>query len=60
MAKSTNKDKVESVTKIFRTWGFSTVNMIATVHNTQLPQFMSPIPEFQALTVDAPSQTWQG
>ena len=39
--------------------GFPTVDMFATVHNTQLPQFMSPIPDRQALAVDAVSQPWQ-
>ena len=34
--------------------------MFATVHNTRLLQFMSPIPEPVALAVDAPSQDWQG
>ena len=32
----------------------------ATVSNSRLPQFMSPIPEPQALAVDALSQDWQG
>ena len=30
------------------------------VHNTHLPQFMSRIPELQALAIDALSQDWQG
>ena len=42
------------------TWGTPTVNMLATVHNTHLPQFMSPILVPQALAIDALSQDWQG
>ena len=34
--------------------------MFATVHNTHFPQFMSPVPEPQALAIDALSQDWQG
>ena len=41
-------------------WGTPTVNMLATVHNTHLPQFMSPILEPQALAIDALSHDWQG
>ena len=33
---------------------------LATVHNTHLPQFVSPIPEPRALAIDALSQDWQG
>ena len=48
------------VNRIFRTWGTPTVDMFATVHNRHLLQFMSPIPEPQALAIDALSQDWQG
>ena len=34
------------------------VDMFATVSNSRLPQFMSPIPEPRALAVDALSQDW--
>ena len=34
--------------------------MFATVHNTHFSQFMSMIPEPQALAIDALSQDWQG
>ena len=34
--------------------------MFATVSNSHLPRFMSPIPELRALAVDALSQAWQG
>ena len=48
------------VARIFETCGAPTVDMCATVHNTHLPQFMSLVPEPQALTIDALSQDWQG
>ena len=48
----------EIVTRIFETWGTPTVDMFATVHNTHLPQFISPIPEPRALVIDALSQDW--
>ena len=38
--------------------GFPTMNMFATVHNAELPQFMSLIPDPKTLVVDAPSQPW--
>ena len=50
----------EIVDRIFQFWGTPDVDMFATVHNTRLLQFMSPIPEPQALAVDALSQDWQG
>ena len=34
--------------------------MFATLSNSHLPRFMSPIPELRALAVDALSQDWQG
>ena len=46
--------------RIFRVWGTPEVDMIATLSNSHLPQFMSPIPEPRALAVDALSQDWQG
>ena len=45
---------------IFRLWGTPVVDMFATVSNSHLPRFMSPIPEPRALAVDALSQDWQG
>ena len=48
----------EIVKQIFGTWGTPAVDMFATVHNTHLPQFMSPVPEPQALTIDALYQDW--
>ena len=50
----------EIVKRIFRLWGTPEVNMFATVSNSHLPWFMSPIPEPRALAVDALSQDWQG
>ena len=50
----------EIVKPIFRVWGTPEVDMFATVSNSHLPRFMSPIPEPRALAVDALSQDWQG
>ena len=50
----------EIVKRIFRVWGTPEVDMFATVSNSQLPWFMSPILEPRALAVDALSQDWQG
>ena len=50
----------EIVKRIFRLWGTPEVDMFATVSNSHLPRFMSPIPEPRALAVDALSQDWQG
>ena len=50
----------EIVNRIFKFWGTPMVDMFATVHNTRLLQFMSPIPEPLALAVDALFQDWQG
>ena len=47
----------EIVKRIFRLWGTPEVDMFATVSNSQLPRFMSPIPEPRALAL---SQDWQG
>ena len=49
----------EIVKRIFRLWGTPEVDMFATVSNSHLPRFMSPVPEPQALAVDALSQDWQ-
>ena len=50
----------EVMNLIFRLWGTPVVDMFATVHNTHLPQFMSPVPEPRALAIDTLSQDWQG
>ena len=50
----------EIVKHIFRLWGTPEVDMFATVSNSHLPRFMSPVPEPRALAVDALSQDWQG
>ena len=50
----------EIVERIFRVWGTPEVDMFATLSNSHLPRFMSPIPEPRALEVDALSQDWQG
>ena len=50
----------EIVKQIFGTWRTPAVNMFATVHNTHLPQFMSPVPEPQVLAIVALSHSWQG
>ena len=48
------------VKRIFRFWGTPEVDMFATLSNSHLPRFMSPVPEPRALGVDALSQDWQG
>ena len=48
------------VNQIFRVWGTPEVDMFATLSNSHLPRFMSPVPEPRALAVDALSQDWQG
>ena len=50
------------VTQIFGAWGTPTMDMLATVHNMHLPQFMSPILDLKPrpLALDALSQDWQG
>ena len=50
----------EIVERIFRFWGTPEVDMFATLSNSHLPRFMSPVPEPRALAVDALSQDWQG
>ena len=50
----------EIVTRIFRVWGTPEVDMFATLSNSHLPRFMSPVPEPRALAVDSLSQVWQG
>ena len=50
----------EIVERIFRVWGTPEVDVFATLSNSHLPRFMSPIPEPRALAVDALSQDWQG
>ena len=50
----------EIVKRMFRIWGTPEIDMFATVSNSHLPRFMSPIPEPRALAVDALSQDWQG
>ena len=49
----------EIVSRIFRVWGTPEVDMFATLSNSHLPRFMSPVPEPRALAVDALSQDWQ-
>ena len=46
----------EIVKHIFRLWGTPEVDMFATVSNSHLPRFMSPVPEPRALAVNALSQ----
>ena len=50
----------EIVKRIFKLWGTPKVDMFATVSNSHLHRFMSPIPETRALAVGALSQDWQG
>ena len=50
----------EIVSRIFRVWGTPEVYMFATLSNSHLPRFMSPVPEPRALAVDALSPDWQG
>ena len=50
----------EIVSRIFRVWGTPEVDMFATLSNSHLPRFMSPVPEPRAVAVDALSQDWQG
>ena len=46
--------------RIFGLWGTPEADMFATLSNSHLPRFMSPVPEPRALAVDALSQDWQG
>ena len=48
------------LSRIFRVWGTPEVDMFATLSNSHLPRFMSPVPEPRALAVGALSQDWQG
>ena len=50
----------EGMALAFELWGFQTVDKFITVHNSQLLQFMSPVPDNGALAVNALSQPWQG
>ena len=50
----------EIVKRIFRFWGTPEVDMFATLSNSHLPRFMSPVPKPTAPAVDALSQDWQG
>ena len=52
----------EIVERIFRVWGTPEVDMFATLSNSHLPRFMSPISNLgpRALAVNALSQDWQG
>ena len=63
-AEPAHHDRVEPPTQssesTIQTMGSPVVDMFATVHNTHLPQFMSPVPEPRALAIDALSQDWQG
>ena len=46
----------EIVERIFRFWGTPEVDMFATLSNSHLPRFMSPVPEPRALAVDTVSR----
>ena len=63
LAKPAHNNRVESPPRNsdpdLRDVGTPTVDMFATVHNTHLPQFMSPISEPRALAIDTLSQDWQ-
>ena len=50
----------EIVKRIFRVCGTPEVDLFATVSNSHLRRFMSPVLEPQTLAVDALSQDWQG
>ena len=50
----------EIVKRIFGLWGTPEIDMFATVSNTHLPRFMSPVPEPRALAVDALLRTGRG
>ena len=64
LSEPANTNRVESPpeieNRIFGLWGTPEVDIFATVSNSHLPWFMSPIPEPRALAVDALSQDWQG
>jgi ribonuclease HI len=45
--------------RVFSQWGIPQVDMFATVHNAQLPQFVSPVPDPRAMAVDALSLSWE-
>ena len=61
-SESANIDRVVPPPRDHETylWGTPEVDMFATVSNSHLPWFMSPIPEPRDLAVDALSQDWQG
>ena len=48
------------VRRVFRLWDTPHLDLFATRHNTQLPKFVSPVPDQRALAVDALSLRWQG
>ena len=48
------------VQSLFHLWGTPSLDLFATRHNTQLQMFVSPIPDPQAVAVDALSIQWQG
>jgi hypothetical protein len=45
--------------RVFSHWGIPQVDMFATVHNAQLPTFVSPVPDPRAIAVDALSLSWE-
>ena len=63
-SESANTDRVVPTPRDREThlqvWGTPEVDMFATLSNSHLPRFMSPVPEPRALAVDALSQDWQG
>ena len=64
LAEPAHNNRVESPPRKsepdLRDLGTLSMDMFDTVHNTHLPQFMSPILEPRALGIDALSQDWQG
>ena len=63
-SKPANTDRVvptpEILSRIFTVWQTPEIDMFATLSNSHLPRFMSPVPEPRALAVDALSQDWHG
>ena len=46
--------------QICQVWGTPNIDLFATSRNHKLPVFFSPLPESEALAVDAMSQSWDG
>lgn len=52
--------KQEVLDLLFSRWGTPHVDLFATRYNRKLPLFVSPVPDPEALDVDALSISWEG